>query len=196
MAAFPGDPTILIRRVRSIDRGDPYNLSALFLGSHAGTHIDPPSHFIPGGFGTDRVDLSLLNGPCTVVDVPAGVEEVRPEHVERIPASTERVLFHTANSERWESTGAFFPDYAALGPDAARALIARGVRLVGIDALSIERDTTGTFPVHHILLERGALVLEGLRLAGIHEGTFELRCLPLRIVGGDGGPCRAVLIEG
>jgi len=164
------------------------------LGSHTGTHVDPPSHFLRDGAGTDRLDLSVLNGPCQVLEVPPGAPMITGEQVARIPVGVRRVLFRTANSERWESSGTFFPDYVALAPETAQPLLDRGIRLVGVDALSIERDTTATFPVHHRLLEGGALILEGLRLAGVPEGAYELRCLPLRIASGDGGPCRAVLV--
>jgi len=195
MPAFPGDPPVRIDKERSMGRGDPYDLSLLSIGSHAGTHVDPPSHFIPGGAGVDRLDLSVLNGPCRVVQVDARAEVVRREDIARVPTGATRVLFHTGNSERWATTGRFFSDFAALDADAARTLVERGVRLVGIDSLSVERDRTGAFPVHHVLLGAGVLILEGLRLAGAPEGDYELRCLPLRIVSGDGGPCRAILIE-
>jgi arylformamidase len=193
MPSFPGDPAFAIAPAHSIARGDAYNVSALSMGTHAGTHVDPPLHFFPKGTPTDRLDLDLLRGPCRVVDVPSGSAQIGPEDVARAPAGTERVLFRTANSQRWARELAFFSDYVALSPAGARALVGAGVRLVGLDALSIERDTTGTFPVHHELLGRGALILEGLMLADAPEGDYVLDCLPLRIRGGDGGPARVVL---
>ncbi len=195
MAAFPGDPALAEHRVRSIDRGDGYNVSALTLGTHAGTHIDPPLHFVPNGPGTDRLDLAVFNGPCEVVGVPDSVGEVGIDALAGIPEGTTRVLFRTRNSARWASAISFFPDYVAVSVAAAHRLLEMGVRLVGIDALSIESDPTGTFPVHHALLEHGALILEGLCLAEAAPGPYELRCLPLKLVGGDGGPARAVLVS-
>ncbi|MGD0717991.1 MAG: cyclase family protein [Thermoplasmata archaeon] len=194
MAAFPGDPTLAEHRVRSIDGGDGYNVSALSLGTHAGTHVDPPLHFVPNGPGTDRLDLTAFNGPCEVVRVPDSDGEIGIDALARIPAGTTRVLFRTRNSTRWAQAPSFFPDYVALSVGAAHGLLEMGVRLVGIDALSIESDPTGTFPVHHALLEHGALILEGLCLAEAAPGAYELCCLPLKLVGGDGGPARAVLI--
>jgi arylformamidase len=195
MTGFPGDPSVRVLRVRRIEDGAPYNLSSLALSSHTGTHVDPPVHFVPGGAGIDRVDLELLNGPARVVEVPASAEMIGAEVVASIPSEPPRVLFRTRNSERWTRSLDFFPEYVAVAIDAAEALVARGTRLVGVDALSVERDPTGTFPVHHRLLGAGTLILEGLLLAEVPPGVYELRCLPLRIADGDGGPCRAVLRE-
>ncbi|EQD67192.1 putative cyclase [mine drainage metagenome] len=194
MAAFPGDPEFRSVPSHSIARGDAYNVSALAFGSHAGTHLDPPRHFLPDGATTDALDLAAFNGPCEVVDVDPTRAEVGPDDVRRAAPDAERVLFRTANSARWAASGAFFNDYVGLTPAAADAAVARRFRLVGIDALSVERDPTGTFPVHHRLLGRGTLILEGLRLAEAPPGRYELVCLPLRIEGGDGGPSRAVLL--
>ncbi len=193
MPSFPGDPEFESTQVRSLARGDPYNLSELSLGSHAGTHVDPPSHFVPDGVPIDGLDLEVLNGPCRVVAVGSRASSVGVEDVARIPAQTRRVLFRTSNSARWSSRLAFFPDYVGLTPAAADALAQTHVRLVGLDALSIENDPTGAFPVHHALLGRGILILEGLLLSDAPPGEYTLECLPLRLRGGDGGPARATL---
>jgi arylformamidase len=195
MPAFPGDPPVTIRKSRSIDWGDPYELSVLSMGSHTGTHVDPPVHFLPGGATVDQIDLSTLNGPCYVLHVPDGTGTVGAAEIDRLPEGADRVLLRTRNSPRWESSDAYFPEYVALDIEGARRLVARGVRLVGVDALSIDGPSAREFPVHRALLGAGVVVLEGLRLAGAREGAYELRCLPLRISGGDGGPCRAVLVE-
>jgi arylformamidase len=194
MAAFPGDPEFHAVPHRSIARGDAYNVSALAFGSHAGTHLDPPRHFVPNGLPTDRLDLDDFNGPCVVAAVDPTRREVGPEEVDRLPPGTRRVLFRTSNSQCWKTSGAFFPDYVAVTPAAAEALVARKMRLVGIDSLSVETDPTGTFPVHHRLLGAGVLILEGIELADVPAGPYELVCLPLRIQDGDGGPARAVLV--
>ncbi len=193
MAAFPGDPDFECERAHSLDRGDPYNLSRLALGTHVGTHLDPPIHFIPGGATIDRVDPEVFNGRCRVVRVPDHADSVEPEHLRRIPPRTPRVLFRTRNSERWARSDRFFPDYVAVSAAAAKEIVDRGIRLVGIDSLSIERDSTRTFPTHHELLGHGTIILEGLCLARASPGPYDLRCLPLRIKGGDGGPARALL---
>ena len=190
---FPGDPTFQHRPVRSIERGDAYSVSALSFGSHAGTHVDPPCHFIAGGATVDRLDLEVLNGPCWVAGVPPDVRSVGPEEVGRLPEGTRRVLFRTSNSPRWQEKLEFFSDYVAVSESGARALVDRKVRLVGVDALSVESDASGRFPVHHRLLGEGVLIIEGLLLADVPEGPYELHCLPLDLKGGDGGPARAVL---
>ncbi|MFI5414233.1 MAG: cyclase family protein [Candidatus Lutacidiplasmatales archaeon] len=194
MPSFPGDPPVHGRPVRQVDRGDPYNLSVWTMGSHAGTHVDPPRHFLSAGAGSDRLDLAVLNGPCHVVDVGDGATTVGPAEVARMPSGTTRVLFRSANSRRWDSGDQFFPDYVALTLPAANELLARGVRLVGVDALSIESDPSERYPVHRLLLGAGVAILEGLRLGAAPAGEYELRCLPLRWVDGDGAPCRAVLV--
>ena len=194
MAAFPGDPPFSAAPTHSLRSGDAYNVSALGFGSHAGTHVDPPRHFFADGLPIDRIDLGLLNGPCVVIGVPPHRPEVGAEEVAGIPAGTERVLFRTSNSDRWKASPAFFQPYVALTPAAAQALLVRRVRLVGIDSLSVETDPTGTFPVHHLLLGQGALILEGLLLADAPPGAYSLECLPLRLHEGDGGPARAVLV--
>jgi arylformamidase len=193
MPSFPGDPEFGSRPLRSLARGDPYNLSGLSFGSHAGTHVDPPSHFVPGGAPADELDLEVLNGPCRVVEVDPHARFIGAGEVARVPAGTTRVLFRTPNSARWSTRLTFFPDYVALNPAAADALVEKHVRLVGLDALSIENDPSGAFPVHHALLGRGILILEGLLLGDAPAGEYTLECLPLRLKGGDGGPARATL---
>ena len=194
MPSFPNDPPFTVTPMSSRARGDAYDLSGLSLGSHAGTHVDPPVHFVPGGTTIDRLDLDVLNGPCRVVEVPASQASVGPESVLATPAGTERVLFRTANSARWARALTFFSDYVGLDRSAAQALAERGVRLVGIDSLSIENDPTEAYPVHHLLLRRGILILEGLLMADAPAGEYGLECLPLRLRDGDGGPARATLV--
>ncbi len=194
MPSFPGDPPFVVTSLSSIARGDPYELSGLSFGSHSGTHVDPVGHFVPGGATADRIDLEVLNGPCRVVDVDPRMTSVGADDAAKVPSGTVRVLFRTANSARWASSLTFFADYVGLAPAAADALVERGVRMVGIDALSIENDPTGTFPVHHSLLRSGTLILEGLLLAAAPAGEYRLECLPLRLRDGDGGPARATLV--
>ncbi|MGI0140069.1 MAG: cyclase family protein, partial [Thermoplasmata archaeon] len=129
MAAFPGDPVFEAHRVKAIEAGDRYNVSQISLGTHAGTHVDPPLHFVPGGGGVDRVDLAVLNGPCRVVRVPETASSVSAKQIAALPRGTQRLLLRTRNSTRWATDFRFFPDYAALEPEAAKLLVERGVRL-------------------------------------------------------------------
>lgn len=193
MPAFPGDPPFRSQAVTRVVDGGPYNLSSLTLGSHAGTHVDPPSHFLAGGASVDRLDLSILNGPCRVVAIEPAGREVTASALRAVPPGTTRVLLRTPNSARWARRLEFFGDFVGLSLDGARRLAETGVRLVGIDALSIETDGSGSFPVHRELLGRGVTILEGLLLDGAPEGAYTLACLPLAVRDGDGGPARAVL---
>lgn len=194
MPSYPGDPPVAVRRTHEIAKGAAYNLSELSFGSHAGTHIDPPRHFLPTGLSAERIDLDALNGPCRVVHVPEPHREVSTGDLKGLLHGISRVLFRTHNSTRWASGEGFFPDYVALAPETAEYLAAANFRLVGIDSQSIERDSTHQYPVHHTLLKSGCLILEGLRLAEVPPGEYELRCLPLKLRDGDGAPCRAVLV--
>ena len=192
---FPGDPAIRVRPVRTLERGDAYRLSTLALGSHSGTHLDAPSHFVAGGASVDQVDLELLNGEAHVVQVAEEARSVGRTELKGVPAGALRVLFRTANSRRFASGSGFFADYVGLEPEAAERLLELGVRLVGVDGLSVENDPSQRFPVHHRLLGAGCWILEGLRLDGVAPGTHRIGCLPLRLEGADGSPCRAVLWE-
>jgi arylformamidase len=178
----------VIERVSSIEAGDGFNLSRLAFGVHTGTHIDAPSHFIDGAGSVESVPLDALIGPTLVVDARDVADEIDAELVEReLPAGCERVLFSTRNSELWNEPG-FRSDFVGISPRAASLLVERGVRLVGIDYLSVGEPET-----HRTLLSHNVVLLEGLDLRGIEAGRYRLICLPLRIVGADGAPARAVL---
>jgi arylformamidase len=192
MVTYEGDPSVSVRRRLSIASGDPANVSELTLGSHTGTHIDAPVHFLPGGPTLDAVSLPALVGPALVVETPT-VDMIRVDECEAlVPSGAERVLFKTRNSALW-SRSDFARDYVALDLAAARWLVSRGVRLVGIDYLSIEAFGATGHPVHKTLLGAGVVVLEGLDLSAARPGRYDLICLPLRLAGGDGAPCRALL---
>ncbi|HXQ94204.1 MAG TPA: cyclase family protein [Thermoplasmata archaeon] len=194
MPSFPGDPEVVVSPVWRLAKGDGYNLSTWSFGSHTGTHVDPPRHFADDGATADHLDLDVLNGPCVVVDVDPSARAVAARDVARVPPGATRVLFRTANSARWARGIPYFPDYVALAEESVGPLLDHGVRLVGIDSLSIESDPSGRYPVHRRLLSAGALILEGLRLAEAPAGPYDLRCLPLRLASADGAPCRAVLV--
>jgi arylformamidase len=196
LVIWPGDPPVRITQPAHLDRGDLYTVSRLELGAHTGTHVDAPAHFVRGGAGVDRLTLDLLVGPAQVVHVPKA-DVLTAEVLEglSIPPDTERLLFRTRNSERWAGgMGEFREDYVGVADSGARWLVARGVRLVGIDYLSISPYDDLVTP-HQTLLGAGVVVLEGLDLRGIAAGAYRLVCLPLKLVGGDGAPARTILIE-
>ena len=189
MTVYPGNPRVSVNPHSSRAFGGRSNLSTLSMGSHTGTHVDAPRHFLDDGSGVDALSLDALIGPCEVVDLAD-----RDGHVEAadVGSAERRVLFRTRNS--LNEPGSWSDDYAALTEGAAQALIDSGVVLVGIDALSIEMPGSDTFPVHHALLEAGVVIVEGLALHHVGAGTYTLLCLPLKLVDGDGAPARAVLL--
>lgn len=178
----------VIERVNSIEAGDGYNLSRLAFGSHSGTHVDAPLHFIEQGGSVDQMPLDALIGPVVVIDARDVAKEIDLELVEReLPPGCERVVFSTRNSELWDQPS-FSNDFVGISPRAASLLVERGVRLVGIDYL-----TVGAPETHRELLSHEIILLEGLDLRGVAAGRYRLVCLPLCIVGADGAPARAVL---
>jgi arylformamidase len=197
MATYPGDPGIQITDWRSLANGDAANVSHLNFGAHTGTHIDAPAHFIKGAPKIEALDLDVLIGQAIVVQVPDTCMSIDAEFVaEYIPPGPKRVLFKTRNSTFWSTPdGPFRTDFTYLELNAARKLVAQGVKLVGIDYLSIEKFNQANHETHLELLSHGVIIVEGLNLANVPTGSYELVCLPLRIRSGqgDGSPARAVL---
>lgn len=196
LLTWPGNPEVTVTPFQRIADGDASNVSELRIGTHSGTHVDPPVHFVEGGAGIDRVALDVLVGECVVVDARGRQGELTAEDMEAlaIPADAERVLLRTDNSDLWRRLPVEFPQgYVCVGPDAARWVVAHGIRLIGIDFLGIERQGSSGHPTHHELLSHGVVIVEGLDLGMADPGPYRLTVLPLRIVDGDGGPARAVL---
>lgn len=196
LAVWPGDdPVRMVQKSVPVE-GGAATVSTLTFGAHAGTHIDAPLHFVQGGKTIDALDLDVLLGPALVVqDLAANVLTAPVLDALAIPAGVERLLIHTRNSRIWaRDAGTFHKDYVAVTEDGARWLVNRGVRLVGVDYLSVAPFGDGVRP-HRVLLEAGVVVVEGLDLSGIVPGWYELACLPLKVAGGDGAPARAVLIS-
>lgn len=197
MLVWPGDPPVEVIPRKQIAAGDGANVSELRLGTHTGTHVDPPSHFVEGAGGIDTVPLGVLVGDALVADARHLDGPMEAEDLEKlgIPEGTQRVLLRTANSRLWEQDHVEFPErYACLRPGAARWVVDRGIKLIGVDFLSVEEQGAEGHPVHHTLLENGVVIVEGLNLGEAVPGEYMLACLPLRVVNGDGGPARAVLI--
>jgi arylformamidase len=195
MPVYPGDPQIEIKRTLLLEEGDVANVSHLSCGTHIGTHVDPPSHFVEGGIALDKLPLDVLIGPARVVDV-GDVDVIDAATVEKTALDgVTRVLFKTRNSRLWSSPHEFQRDFVYLDADAAEILVARGVKLVGIDYLSIEMFNFEQPATHLALLSNNVIVVEGLDLSGVTAGDYELICLPIKIKDGDGGPARVVLRE-
>jgi arylformamidase len=197
LMTWPGDPAISLTPSSRMSQGDPANVSRMELGTHTGTHVDPPYHFIDGAPTVDQLDLDVLSGDAFVADLhgatAVGASELTAAG---IPEGCVRLLLKTSNSELWRTMSKSFPDdYVALSQDGAQWAVEHGIEVVGIDFLSVEaRDSPGN-PVHKTLLHGGVIIVEGLNLGDVTPGAYRFICMPIKIHGGDGAPARAVLIE-
>ncbi len=193
--AYPGDPPFSLRRVADMAHGDAFNLSAVAMSAHAGTHVDAPSH-VSRGMPVDEVPLETLIGPALVADV-AGEGSVTAERLEgcAIPAETRRLLLKTRSGRLAPPENAA-RQAAFLDEGAARWIVRRGIRLLGVDTLSVDRPGDQALVAHRVLLEAGVIIVEGLELSGVRPGDYTLVCLPVKLQGSDGAPARAVLVRG
>jgi arylformamidase len=174
----------------------PCNLTRMSLSVHTGTHMDAPRHFIADGRTMESMPLDAVVGPCRVIEIKhrtqITVEELRPHR----PRRGERLLFKTRNSKQsWKlaETGIFDRKFVHIPADTAQYLVERGVRTVGVDYLSVGGWETDGVECHQILLGAEVWIIEGLDLSKIKPGAYDLICLPLKILGADGAPARAIL---
>jgi arylformamidase len=193
MIIYPDDPGVRFWPHSRVAEGDDANVTALSLGSHTGTHVDAASHFIDGAQTVDQLPLDRLVGPVHVVHLPEavtaiGADELRDAGI----GGAERVLLRTRNAGLLERDS-FSKDFAHLTGSGARYLIETGVKLVGIDYLSVEAFDAEEPEAHRVLLEREVVIVEGVDLREVPAGRYELWCLPLKLAGLDGAPVRAVL---
>jgi arylformamidase len=192
MPTYPGNPEFELQPVKRIANGDTSNNSRLVLGTHTGTHVDAPKHFIDDAASVDGLNLDLLVGRTRVVEIRKrggiGPEELREAGLRE----DLRVLLKTPNSALWNGEG-FHTDYTHLTDAGARYLVDQGVKVVGIDYLSVEQFKKEGAPAHRALLSQAVVIIEGLNLSEAEPGMYEMYCLPLRIPGADGAPARVIL---
>ena len=193
MPTYAGEPGPKLEHLKQISRGDSANVTALSLGSHTGTHVDAPHHFLDGRSTVEAMPLEALVGPAQVIELTqqrhvtaADLEAVS------IPGGTTRLLLKTPNSRFWDDDE-FHTDFVGLTGDAARWLVDRGFVLVGIDYLSIEQFGSPEHEVHKILLGANVIIVEGLDLRAVRSGVYTIACAPLKVVGADGAPARVFL---
>ncbi|HET7394167.1 MAG TPA: cyclase family protein [Candidatus Binatia bacterium] len=187
-----GTPLQLIERKR-MSRGDANNSSSIHTSVHAGTHVDAPFHFVPGGITIEALPLDLFIGPARVCELEPG-SHITAEDLNKLAiCGEERVLFKTRNSQLLHK-GVYDPSFAAFSVDGAKALVDAGVRLVGLDYLSAAH-ADEQVPVHRAFLDYGVVLLEGVDLSQVPPGRYELICPPVKLAGSDGAPCRAILRE-
>jgi arylformamidase len=193
MITYPGSPPTRVEPHSRIARGDDANVTKLTFGSHTGTHVDAAHHFVDGGRTVDALPLDELIGPARVFRLPEqitaiGAAELRAAGVE----DERRVLLKTRNSGLL-GRGGFEEDFAHITADGADYLVQHGVRLIGIDYLSVEAFDVDEPAAHRALLERDVIIIEGIDLRDVEPGRYELICLPLKVAGIDGAPARTVL---
>ncbi len=195
MPIYAGEPGPVLDFRRLLSKGDSVTVSALSLGSHTGTHVDAPAHFLDGAPGVDSLPLDALVGPAYVAEF-GGDTHITAADLDSmaIPPDCRRLLLKTRNSRFWDDDS-FHQDFIALASDAAEALVECDIRLVGIDYLSIERFHADPHDVHETLLAKGIVIIEGLDLRRIAPGPYLLVCAPLNVVGAEGAPARTFLID-
>lgn len=196
LPVWPGDPPFDLHLLESMEQGAHANVSGLSSGVHIGTHVDAPHHFLNDGRTVEQLPLDVLVGPCYVAQLPDQIDELNAEVLEGIPVAegVTRVLFGTSNSHWWaRGEREFQTGFVALSEDGAEWLVKRNIRLVGIDYLSIA-PYGDSVPTHSVLLKAGVVIVEGLDLSAVPRGFYDLYCLPLKLVGSDGAPARAILV--
>lgn len=197
LPTWPGDPKIVLKRLSKMEDGADCNVTHISAGVHIGTHVDAPYHFLGGSTLTvDKLPLNLLTGRAYVLHLPDTVDRITASVLERaeIPPRTRRLLFKTRNSGLWaRQEQDFQQDFVALSPDGAQYVVEHGVKLIGVDYLSVS-PFHEPVPTHQVLLKAGVVILEGLNLWDVSQGRYALYCLPLKIADSDGAPARAILV--
>jgi arylformamidase len=193
MAHWPDNPAVRIERMLDMTRGDAANVSIIEMGAHTGTHMDAPRHFLADGGGIDEMPFEATMGLARVIRIEHRRAILPAELEGHNLQAGERVLFRTQNSERCWNTDQFVEDFVYISAAAAQFLVDRQVRTVGVDYLSVGGYVYDGLETHQILLGAGLWVIEGLNMAAVEPGAYELICLPLRIAGADGAPARAIL---
>jgi arylformamidase len=192
LATYPNNTPFTLEPIKRLSRGDSSNVSTLHMSAHTGTHVDAPRHFFDDGAATEALALDLLIGRTRVIDLGLG-DAIAAEDLAAFDLSGDvRLLIRTRNSELWDSPE-FHTDYVGVTESGAAHLVERGIKVVGVDYLSVEQFRKPGAPAHHILLGAGVIVIEGLNLRDVEPGVYDMYCLPLRIVGSDGAPARVVL---
>lgn len=195
LTKWPAAQRPVIVKTRDMSKGADGNVSRIEASVHHGTHVDAPLHYIAEGKGVETFPLELLMGRATVIALP-GVDMITDSVLDALsfPESCERILFKTRNSDFWdELEHEFRYDSATVTPEAAQILVDRGVRLVGVDYLSVEAYGLEGNATHKILLGAEVVIVEGLDLRAVEPGEYEMACLPIKITGSDGAPARVVL---
>lgn len=197
MAIYPGNPLYQREIVQDVSLGDSATVSRIQMGTHTGTHIDAPLHVFTDGKSVDQIPLEQMNGHARLLDL-RGIEQIGVEQLKDSKlCADDIVLLKTDNTERFQGVHVL-SDYTTLTYDAAEYLVEIGIKMVGIDYMSIERPRGRRIEgksIHRILLGEGIVIVEGLDLRDVDAGMYEMICCPLKLQGGDGAPVRMMLVE-
>lgn len=194
MAHWPDNPPVEVERTLDMAHGDAANVSRLSFGAHTGTHMDAPVHFVPGACSIDKMPFDATIGPARVIAIRDKVKVTVKELSAHRIKKGERILLRTRNSPRAWKSKAFVEDFVYLATDTAEWIAERGVRTIGVDYLSVGGFQAGNgVAVHRALLEAGVWIIEGLDLSKVAPGPCDLVCLPIKVLGGDGAPARAIV---
>ncbi|MGC8619907.1 MAG: cyclase family protein [Thermoplasmata archaeon] len=192
MVHFKGDPVPSIKNIKFIER-DGYNIKELYFGTHTSTHVDAPSHFIKEGKSVDQLDAMAYSGLVQILDVSSSafIDQNAVKNV-----FLDKVFFYTGSNENWYKMQEF-EKYAFITENAAKDLVKKGVKLVGLDSPSVEDPKNLEFSAHKILLKNGTLIIENLNsmeLKNLINKVVLVIALPLKIYDGDGSPARVIAI--
>jgi arylformamidase len=194
MPVWPGDPAVQLTPKSHASRDGTHSvrLTAIEMGSHTGTHMDAPYHMIDGGKRLNDFPLETLIGKAIVIEFPHS-RSIGQAELESVDWNgIERVLLKTENSKHWHDEK-FYENFVYLDPDGARLLAESGVRLVGIDYLSIDQFRSESHPSHFVLLKQNIVIIEGLDLSHVPAGQYTMFALPLNVQNADGAPTRVIL---
>jgi len=196
MPVWPSDPPVRLTPTSHLspDKSHTVRVTQIEMGSHTGTHIDAPWHMVEGGRRLNEIPLETLIGPAVVLEIP-GVRSIARADLEKLSfKGCQRVLFKTDNSQHWTDRK-FFDEFVYLEPEAAEFLVDQGIKLVGIDYLSIDKFKSEAHPSHFVLLRRNVVIIEGLNLSRIAPGKYQMIALPLNLQDVDGAPTRVILTD-
>lgn len=189
---FPGDPSYNMDKICCIDRGDGFNLCHIHMGNHAGTHIDFPAHVLKGGKTSSDYPIDHLIGSGIIIKVPRTERTITKKFVSEQSIMRSDIVFFKTENSKLSKQSEFTDKYIYIEPEAAEELLRKGVKVVGIDYISVDRFDAEDLPVHKTLLSNEILIVEGLKLDNVPIGRCEIYIMPLNIPHMDGLPVRAV----
>ncbi len=190
LSVWPGDAPLTRELLSDVRRGDVCTTSSMRATVHLGAHADAPGHYIPDGLSIGECNLEPFIGRCQVIRVAADRGSCISPDALQTPVIAQRVLLATGTFPDAEH---FNEDFAALSPELIQSFQQHGVVLVGVDTPSLDLLSVDNAPTHRAALEQNMAILEGLMLDDVPEGIYELIALPLKLIGFEASPVRAIL---